>query len=288
LDALAAVLRANPDHLEAHRWSAVIYVELNAVNQAVPHLKAVGRLDPEDGRPFRILGLFYKDYNRYEEAIAAYREALGRRLEPHVKAEVVEELGRLLVGQGRAPEALDVLARCPPQYRETPQLLAIRAECLWQTERSPAAVTLVERALSQAPDLAPALLFRAKLYLSEDRPQPAVPLLRRVLERDPHDHEARHQLADAYRQLGDKQSADEQLAQRDRTQRLKEELTKLSGDALARPDDDAVRFRIAEIWLRLGRPAEARGWLQAALALNPRNAAARAALDQLENRPSGR
>jgi tetratricopeptide (TPR) repeat protein len=281
---LTFAVERQPGHVEAHRWLAAIYLDLGAVRQAVTHLEAVGRLDPQDGRPYRLLGMVHRDYQKTEPAIVAYREALARQLEPHAAAEVVEELARLLIDTGRVPEALAVLDRCPEPFARSPAVLSLRGECLWRQSRDAEAIALVEAALREAPDLPAALLTRAKMHLERKQPHAAIPLLERAVQLDPHDHLSRHQLVEAYRLAGDHHRADEQRRLRDETQDLKNQLTKLSTLAIQQPWDDGVRCEIARVWLRMGRPAEARVWLQAALACNPSNSYALDLLAQLEGR----
>ena len=54
-----------------------------------------------------------------------------------------------------------------------------------------------------------------------------------------------------------------------------DELTRLHQQAWRTPWDDQVRLRLGELCQKVNRPAEARMWLQAALACNPDNQRAR-------------
>src|SRR5262249_29871338 len=72
-EALLAVVSRKPEHKEAHRWLAAIYIDLNSADRAIEHLRAWGELEPANGRPYRWIGLFCKDAKRPDEAIAAYQ-----------------------------------------------------------------------------------------------------------------------------------------------------------------------------------------------------------------------
>ena len=60
-EALTDLVERRPDVIEAHRWLAATYIDLNAPDRALPHLRAWGRLEPTDGRPYRWIGFFIRD-----------------------------------------------------------------------------------------------------------------------------------------------------------------------------------------------------------------------------------
>jgi tetratricopeptide (TPR) repeat protein len=251
-----------------------------------------------------MIGLIYKDYDQTQPAIDAYEEALRRHLPAAARAEVVQELAELLLRkQGNHAAALAALDQCPPEYVDRPAILTLRAECLWRTLRKePEARRLVEQALRADPDHVPALRLLGMMHLMVEQPEPAAPLLQKAVRLDPHDHRSRNQLAEAYRQLGDQllaaeaaetaaralspfpgvsvatlgrehfyRQADEERRRRDATHDYMHELTALNEEAMTKLWDDDVRYRIAVLWLKMGRPELARTWLNAALACNPDN-----------------
>ena len=287
---LRRIIDRDPNRVDAHRWLALLYIDLNAVDLALKELDAVARLDPNDGRPLRMKGYLLKDFLKVGPAVEAYREALKRNLQPHVRAEVVEELGRLLIKDGKAKEALAVLDQCPPLFQGSARMLALRAEVLWNLRQFDEATRLVQSALRIDPDLRPALRLRARMYIDRDQPAKAIPFLKRLLTLEPYDHRSRHQLAILYQTLGDEKAAAEQLRLRERTHQIKLKLTDLSARAAQKPWDDELRVQIAEKWLEMGGTVEARMWLRAALLCNPRNEKARRLLRQLQQgaRPKDR
>jgi Tfp pilus assembly protein PilF len=263
-------LQRNPDHKEAHQWMAAIYIDLNSPSQAIAHLREWGRLDPQNGRPYRWIGWFLsKDYAKFNEAIEAYREACRRHLEPALRAEVVKELAAALVdGPAEYAAALDALAQSP-ESADQPEFLALRAQCLWNLARRAEATPVVEKAFRQNPELPRALELRAKMFLAEGQPRAALPLLEKALQVDRHNHVCRQLLMQAYKQLGENVRAEEQRQLLEKTRSSKDRLSKLHDEALLRPWDAKVRNELADLCLELNLQAEAQMWRQAALACTP-------------------
>ena len=283
-EVLLAVVSRKPEHKEAHRWLAAIYIDLNSADRAIEHLRAWGELEPANGRPYRWIGLFYKDAKRPDEAIAAYQEALRRDLEPALRAAVVGEYAQSLMEfRGDYQEPLHLLAKLPDEQREQPNLRMIEAQCLFGQGRKAEAISAVDKVLQAMPDSVLALRFRAKIHLADDQPQPALPLLEKAVRLDPNDVETRQQLMHVYRQLGDTARADKEQRRLEETKNIWDQLTKLHEKAWRSPWDDQVRCRLAELCLKVNKPAEARMWLTAALACNPENQRAHELLQQMRS-----
>ncbi len=283
-DALHRVVQRHPDQKEAHRLLAAIHIDLNAPFQAIKHLQEWGRLDPSDGRPYRWIGFFYRSYtfNNWEEAVAAYREACRRQLTPTVRAEVLGELAETLIdGLAAYQAALEVLDQGAAVFAESPEVLTLKAECYWGLGQPARTAQLLERALRAQPDLFRALLLRAKVALAEKNPQAALPLLEQAVQLNPHDLASRQYLMQTCRLVGDFTGAEHHQRRLEESTGYKEQLTHLHGEADRNPWDDQVRYQLAELCLKVNRPVEARQWLQAALACNRGNQAARALLAQL-------
>jgi len=286
---LEALTRRHPDEMEAHRRLAALFIDLNAVNPAIRHLRAWGKLDPQDGRPYRWIGFFHKEYGNPQEnasntleAIKAYEEALRRHLEAGDRADVVEELAEILIDtQGDSRKALEVLGQCPERFGDAPGIVTLRADCLGRLNRSSEAVRLLDGALRQYPQFPPALLLRATMYRDEEEPRKARPLLEKAVAVDPYNDKIRQQLALVYKELGDHAREAEQKRFYEEARAIQEDLANLTQAATEQPSDDGVRYRLALLFLKLKHTHEAAMWLQAAVAANPDNYQARQLLTGL-------
>jgi tetratricopeptide (TPR) repeat protein len=281
-EALQAVVRRQPDQREAHRLLAAIYMDTGAREQAIRHHREWARLDPADGRPLRWIGFYFKGENKPGEAAEAYDQALKRNLVAGVRAEVVKEWAEVLMeGQAAFAQALEVLERCPAELAGTPELGALRAECLWGLGRTAEAIEHADAVLKETPEQLRALSLRARIHLAQEQLEAAAAVLEKALESDPHDLGNRQRLAETYQRLGQADRAEEHRQKLEQSREYKTQLTGLHGEATKRPWDDGVRVEIAELCLKVNRPAEARMWLQASLAVNRRNAQALTLLERL-------
>jgi tetratricopeptide (TPR) repeat protein len=269
-NALETVLQHQPNHAEAHRWLAAVYIDLNVPAEAVRHLTRWGELDPGTGLPFRWAGFFHKFADRPSEAIEAYRAALQRPLEPSLRADTVRELVEVLLESQRDYEAaLRSLDELSEPDRAKPEFLALRAECLRGLGRADEAAEVAEQAITASPTLPAALRVRAQLHAAAGQPQAARPLLEKAVEAAPHDPGMRQQLMEVCHRLGDESAAARHKETLAAMTALREQLSGLQRDAERRPWDPTVRRQIAELCLELHRPAEARTWARAALACTP-------------------
>lgn len=274
-EVLEAVARRSPDNREAHRWLAAIYIELNCPYRAIHHLTEWGRLAPEDGRPWRWIGLFQKDYGRADDAVAAYREALRRGLQPAVRHEVLRELAETLIdNSGQFQAALAVLAEAPEDFVVTAEFLALRAECHRGLGDTAEAMRLAEAALDKDARQPRAHLIKARCLLAE-RPREAASLLEAVAEADPYNVSYCSLLVQAYQLLNDRDQAQACQKRFQEANRHQEELTRLHREAAQRPWDGQPRRELARLCLEGKQVAAARMWAQAALACNPADPFAR-------------
>lgn len=263
------VLSEDPNHVDAHRGLAVVYYDQGAMPLAMAHLEQVTRLDPKDGRPYRTLGLMYKDLDDRAKAVEAYRAALARDLGPEAAEEARLELAEVLLKQLQHEAALQALEPLGPRTADAPRAVALRAEALWGLGREADARALLDRTLAQHPGVPALLRVRGRLYLAADNPQEAAALLERAVAQDRHDFAARFLLAQAYERLNRAADAAEQRRLGQQTQDYYTEMSKLTREALGRPWDAPVRRRLAEVCQKLDRPELAAMWQEAAAACPP-------------------
>jgi tetratricopeptide (TPR) repeat protein len=280
-DVLAAVVRRLPDCREAHRWLAAIYMDLNSPTEAIHHLQEWGRLDPHDGRPYRWIGFFHKDYSQLDAAIAAYREALNRSLTPDDQGAIRRELAEaLLEAQADYQGALDVLDQCPESLGESAPIRTLRAEALWGLGRRDEAVALADGVLRTAPDYSRALRLRGQMCLATDEPRRARTLFEKAVALEPYDLGSRQHLLELCDRLNDPAAVAEQRRLLEEARDYRKRMTLLYLTARDRPWDAQVRYQIAVQCLKINRKAEAQTMLRATLACDPNHQEARRLLEQ--------
>jgi len=265
---LQFVLSKQPDNVEAHRGLAVLYHDQGALGQALRHLQKVADLVPHDGRPLRLMGLIYKDMERFSEAVPSYEEALRRDLPAHNReqapAAVRKELAECLVRQNQFDKALEVLQQFEPLPEDVPAVEALRGECLWGRERDQEARTVLDQALVNYPNSLELLRVRGKIYLEDGNFPKAVELLENALRLDRHDHVCRYQLGQAYEKLGRKAEAEEQKRLLAQTHKDLADLHQLNLEVFNSPWDLNKRLRLIELCEKLDKPDMAAMWRKAA------------------------
>ncbi|MDB5308320.1 MAG: tetratricopeptide repeat protein [Gemmataceae bacterium] len=263
---LSYVVAEEPDNPDAHRGLAVIAYTLGQLADAVDHLERVARLDPQDGRPHRLIGLIHKDLARKEEAVDAYREALRRGLSAGVAAEVRGELAEVLMQQAKYDEALATLDTDPAgEADDQPAQLVVRAECLRGLGRQKEAADLLDRGLSKH-ESAPLYRLRGQVRLDAGDDPGAVRPLERAVDLAPAEYQSHFLLAKAYSGVGRRDDAARELARAEDLRQDLDRITALSREAMDRPWDAGVRLRLADLSDRLGKPQLAAMWRSAAAA----------------------
>ncbi|MFN0054369.1 MAG: tetratricopeptide repeat protein [Planctomycetales bacterium] len=258
------VVQERPELRDGHRWLALIFQELGAVDSALHELQELARLDPDNFLPYRLQGQIYgEDLNRFEQAVANYEHALERHPPAAAAAEIRRELARFLILDEQYGRALEVLQQAPQGAVEC----ALLAECQWGLGDADAARETLARLAAIDPDHRALRVLAAVIEIEQGTPQTAVELLRRHLDREPHDFVARHQLSLAYQVLGDREASEAASAQMVASQTLQKHMDQLITRAIKQPTDAEVREELAAVCEKLGMPAEATRWRQAAAAL---------------------
>lgn len=250
-----------PERPKPRRCLAVIYHEFGAMEAALGELENVARLQPDDFFPHRLMGLIYfEDYGKYGEAIEHYRQALARDPPQDHRHAICRELSQSLIKHRKYSDALEILEQCPADSL----VLALKANCYWSLGERNRAHHSLERALALDGNERAALLLKARIHLDEGNADAAIDSLQCAVEQDPHDVESRYQLVLAYRRLGDFEASQRELAHMEDSRQLREQLTDLYRNAMARPMDFQVREQIATVCYRLGKGELAAVWQRAA------------------------
>jgi tetratricopeptide (TPR) repeat protein len=266
------VLAEQPNHVDGHRGLAAVYYDQGALLKCLHHLGEVARLDPADGRPYRMMGLINADLNRPAEAVASYRNALERTLSTGTVSELRVELAEQLMKLGD-PAAADA-ALGPASASESARSHAVRAEVAWSLGQPDEAAAQLDAALVTSPEALPLLRLRGRLFTETGDWSKAVIVLERASKTDSYDLTTLHQLALAYDRLD--RSADAAKV-RQRHEQVRDDLatmTTLNREADAQPWDPTVRWKLADVCDRLGKRDLAAMWRQSAAACQARRQAA--------------
>lgn len=270
---------ARPADPETLRWLATAAYDLGDRRTLLEALETLTRVEPGDARAWRTLALVsWTDPGAGELELGAAKVAYERSLalapdQPQARLELAE----VLVKMGRLAQADRQLAQCAGGVPEADRadLLAQSAWLHGERERCRA---IVDTALAQSPEHSGLLARRALVDQSEGRLEQAVSGFDRAIAADPYNPQWSYMRSLAARALGRSTEADRDAARSAELKRAAAELAELSAEATLHPTDAAVRVRLGHICATLGRPELATLWYRAALACDPRNADARAAL----------
>lgn len=265
---LLEALQLNEEVVDAHRWLAVIYYDLGAVDQAETHLNRVAALDPPDYRAHRLLGLMSKDYENFDAAIVRYQAALQRNPPDEPREEILIELSECLLKQKAFAEALQTLEAAAPSVERS----VMMAECLYNTNRRDEAVQLLDQVLVEAPKNAAALVLRGDAALLAAENERAVEWLERAVAEQPFEFAARYKLSQALARVGQDVESRAQLQRSEELKQLREKFAKLHEQAIAKPFDAPLRRELATTADLLGRPDLAKVWTKAAETIEARGA----------------
>jgi tetratricopeptide (TPR) repeat protein len=258
--------RLNKDEVETQRWAGIVMYELGLYMPAIPFLEEVARREPHNGRPHRLLAIIHRergtiigDAYALQAAIEAFQESLKRDPAQYDADEMRVELARCLTIRNEWDEALETLRPC----FDSPDNLALRAECYYAKGQLDRATQCVDLALEQNPDDAYALSVKSTLALAKRDFRLAAELLERAVKEKPRDYNLRYRLVQAYRHLGDEELAAPHVEEMELLLKLTEEQKDLTRRALI--DTDAtLRYRLANLSAQLGDPQMEATWRKAA------------------------
>jgi len=280
--ALITLVDRQPDNLDAHRYLAAIYIDVNAKTPLAAHLREWIRLDANDPRPYRLLSNITRiSETGYPEAIEANRKLLQLNLDESERAAVAGELAEIQIDVlGEYEQALDTLAKAPQSFQDHPSHMLLRAECLLGLGQVDEAKRLVDGLLKKHPTFSGAMLFRAKIYVQDDKPQSAIALLEKLLALQPHNSRAREALMLAYRSIGDERRVAEQKQFLDALQAVRKRINELQRVVAREPWNGRVRLEIANLNSGINHP-EALAWIRFAFASSPEDPQIRRTWTQL-------
>jgi tetratricopeptide (TPR) repeat protein len=186
-----------------------------------------------------VLGvLTWRQCSMYSDAETLYRTTLGRNPDCWM---AYNNLGNILTGSGRAPEAVELLTRA---VRLRPNLADIRnnlGNALAGQGRIPEAIEQYAQALKLKPDFAQARNNLGNALAGQGRPAEAIEQYAEALKLKPDDPEAHYNIANALAETGRTDAA----------------IGEYGLALLLRPDYADAHYNLANSLLRAGRIAEA-------------------------------
>lgn len=254
-----SVIDQSSDSPEANRWLGIVYYDLGAYDLAIVHLSRLTELEPDDFRPYRLLGLMHRDFERDADSEAFYLKALELTPPKEIRREIVGELALAYIGQRKYREALKLVEAEPADA----ELLALGSRCLMNLAEKEKAATRLKEAARLEPDHRTVLMLQAEFFQADNRNTEAIGRLRRAVKLDHFDIEARYKLALLLQKLGSADEYKAEIAEWEKQKKMKEQLTELNIKALSEPFNSELRFELADLCEQLGKKELATMWRKA-------------------------
>ena len=228
-------LNWQPHAVRAYWLRSKARLAIDDFQHAAEDLKLVIAARPRDAAAYRLYADVLFGGYEYEQAYQAYCEL--ERLEPGSV--------RAILGRGRC------------------------AQELGQSEEAKQCLELVLQGAPDAPERAQALMELARIEVDARQPDRARELLEQALAMREDDVTAHTLLASVLARLN---RLDEAVKHRDRAQELTRNLVALSQlkqAAIEAPDNPELLWKVGQQYLLCNRPADALGWLEAAVRKTP-------------------
>ncbi|PYU95840.1 MAG: hypothetical protein DMG25_03275 [Acidobacteria bacterium] len=213
-----AVLKINPNEVDAHRLLAEIFFRSLAESQpektakqslhkAIEHLEAVTRLDSSDAGSFVLLGRLYKADNQNEKAEETFKKVLNS--DPSSRA-ALYNLAEVYVDQGDFAEAVSLLRKIPADEMDG-HWLGLLGYAYTQNHEVEKAVATYQKALAQDPDNQDLERAYAEALMASGRSAAAHAELEKMLKAQPDDAATYLRLGRLDRQQGKFDQARQEL-----------------------------------------------------------------------------
>lgn len=264
---LVGALRLDPNLADAHRWLAIAYYDIGLMNEAALQLREVAKLAPNDPRPHRIMAVIHMDLGSSAIAVEDLQESLRRDPWQPDRQEMLLDLAIAQLSLKRFDDAQATLASC----EESPEMLAVWANCAYALGDPESAREKAERALKLDPHQRLGILVLGKLAFDARDYRGAVEMLSQAVEAAPTDYQLRYTLVTALRAAGEPERAEKELAQVEELRGVQERIDGLLQRAIAEPYDAEIRYQLGLLAVRLKMERIAESWFKAAVALNPRH-----------------
>ncbi|MEW5740904.1 MAG: tetratricopeptide repeat protein [Myxococcota bacterium] len=276
-------LAINPKHAQAVNNLGVAYDAVSNSKKALENFKKATTLDPTYAEAWFNMGMSHMKLDQVPAATKAFEQAL--KLEPDSSGPYVQ-LGTLYLKQGKRDRAVEAFKKA---------ISAGEAE----DKKNAGFLQLVK--LSDRKRSTDAYRGLALAYLGQGKVDDAVATLKQAVEKMPKDASAREALGDAYLAQGNYDGAIEQLTERLALEpttdarldlarawakkRVAKQAEPLYKDVLkAEPDNRDAKMGLVDLYLSMGRYADAELELKKAIEKDPNDLQALARFGILKSR----
>jgi tetratricopeptide (TPR) repeat protein len=205
-----AVLKRDPQNLAARRLLSRIYIrslsdQQNAIkadesaraNLAIEQLREIVRMDSTDSESALWLARLYRLTGQDDAAEKTLRSLLARDAD---EANAIEQLGQLLVDQGKAGDAVPLLEHYLDES-PNPDLYDLLGDAYTRLNNLSGAEKSYRQSVQMEPDRARHVRGLAQALFNEDRFNDALTQYQRLLELRPDDAESHLRMSTIYRRL---------------------------------------------------------------------------------------
>jgi tetratricopeptide (TPR) repeat protein len=204
-----AVLKLDPDNVDAHRLLARIYVrtlgDLNAgdaqkenLSKAIVEFQAILKVQPDDTYSSLWLARLYRFENHHTDAEKVLRDVLER--DPG-NGPALEQLSQLLIDEGRSQEAVKILSDAAGSS-SSPEVYDLLGDAYAQAKDYPKSEEAYRRAAEDDPDDPGHLHGLAQALMEQDKYAEALEQFKKLSEVEPGTAENYMRMAQLYRRLG--------------------------------------------------------------------------------------
>lgn len=212
------VLKIDPDDLAAHRLLARIYVrtlgdmtagdvQKENLSKAIEQFQAILKVSPDDSYSALWLARLYRFENEHGQAERVLRALLQRDSD---NGPALEQLSQLLIDEGRAQEAIDLLTKAAGSSA-SPDVYDLLGDAYSQTKNYASAEEAYRKAVESDPDDVGHRHGLAQALLSEDKYAEALEQFKKLSELEPGTSENYLRMAQLYRRLGKFDQAESSL-----------------------------------------------------------------------------
>lgn len=228
-------------------------------SEALPHVRRATELDPRSDPAWYALSVCYIQLKRYEEGIAALREALKRA---EATPSYHTAIGEVLAYRGHSDEGRQHYERALQLNPDYGPACALMGEFYLRKMPGLSAMDRARDLLERATHLhtyhpEQVYLDLGDLYVQKGEPRKAVEALQSSIRIDPRDERPYFTLAKAYRRLGDEPAAAAAEARFRRISRLHVDMQAYQARLFHNPGDTASRLALARVYREIGLRGDA-------------------------------